>query len=269
MKTSERHKCLNCNNTFKGNYCPYCGQSADTHRFQTRDALSSVLQTFWGSDNKFLNTCYLLLSQPGTLVRNFLLGKRQKYFRPIPMLFFLMALYAALTFWMDDVVTPYDDISIASEEMSSESPTMSRVIDFVNNLFQNKIYAALLDVLYCILPFKYFFRHYTMERLDGTKEPLNLAEHFFALVYIACINMILAFFALPFLFIPDSVNFIRALFFILPNLVCISMYSEIYRIKWWKSAWINVIAILTGTIAIMLAILFCFGLVVGIEHVMR
>lgn len=267
MKTNKCHKCLNCNSTFKGNYCPYCGQAADTHRFQAKEMLSSVLQTFWGSDNKFLYTGYNLLRHPGTLVSNYLLGRRQKYFRPVPMLFFLMAVYAAVTIWIDEDITPYDNIMVASGEMSSESPTMNHVIVFFNKLFKNRLYVALVVVLYSIVPYKFFFRHYKMERLDGTKEPLNLAEHFFTLVYIGCINMILAFIALPFLFIPHSESIIKISFFLLTNIMCISTYSQIYHIHWLRSAWLNIMATIVGLILTIIVILFCFGVVSGIENV--
>lgn len=269
MKTNHKHRCLNCDHTFEGNYCPYCGQAADTHRFQVREMFSTVFQTLWGSDNKFLYTCYNLLRHPGILVREYLLGRRQKYFRPVPMLFFLVAVYAVLTYWIDEIASPYDTLVVASEGMESKSPGMAQLIVLFNSLFQNKVYAALFGAIFCVIPYKFFFRHCAVERLDGTKEPLNLAEHFFALVYSGCINMLLSFFAIPFHFIPNSHQFISIVLYIVPNLICMSMYSQICSIKWLKSAWLNIIASVVSIVLVILVLLFCFGFVYGIENMMK
>lgn len=266
MKTNNRHRCLNCDSTFQGNFCPHCGQAADTSRFQTRETLYSVLQAFWGSDNKFLTTSFHLLRRPGILVRDYLLGRRQKYFRPVPMLFFLVAVYAVLSYWRGDNVSSYDTISVAGEGMESASPTMTRIIQLFNSLMKNKVYVVLFGAVLYILPYRFFFRHYRVKRLDGTSEPLNLAEHFFTQIYIGCISMIFSFIAFPFTFIPGIANTIRNILFVLPFLWSVTMYSQICRIKWLKSAWLNIIATIASIFIAIFFILLVFGLVYGFEN---
>lgn len=51
-------KCLNCGTKYEGNYCPECGQSAGTKRFQAIEMFTSVVTSIIGGDNKLLTTCY-------------------------------------------------------------------------------------------------------------------------------------------------------------------------------------------------------------------
>ena len=91
-------KCLNCGNTFEGNFCPHCGQKSKTKRLKLKEILDDFINSFVGGDNKFVRTCHDLCFRPGHMVREYLLGHRCKYYNPLQMLIYFITLYSILTY---------------------------------------------------------------------------------------------------------------------------------------------------------------------------
>lgn len=104
----EETRCLNCGHTFRGRYCPSCGQKSDTQRFAMKSVLQYLLITFTGGDSILLHSCGNLLYCPGFMVRDFLCGKRVHYTRPLQLLaFVLMALYLFLAILIGSIVAVF------------------------------------------------------------------------------------------------------------------------------------------------------------------
>ena len=75
-------RCANCGTEFSDNFCPRCGQKANTGHINWRTAWQGVL-ILWGMDNRSLSfTLVQLVLRPGYLVRDYLSGKRQVSFPP-------------------------------------------------------------------------------------------------------------------------------------------------------------------------------------------
>ena len=89
-------KCLNCGTEFEGNFCPECGQSADTGRFTMKFIWENLLAAFTSKDGGIWFTLKNLFTRPGAMVVEILNGKRRSYFSPFPMLFFALTIYILL-----------------------------------------------------------------------------------------------------------------------------------------------------------------------------
>ena len=85
--------CLNCGNEFEGNFCPECGQSADTGRFTMKFIFENLLAAFISKDGGIWFTLKNLFTRPGAMIVEILNGKRRRYFSPFPMLFFALTIY--------------------------------------------------------------------------------------------------------------------------------------------------------------------------------
>lgn len=86
-------KCLNCGTEFERNFCPECGQSADTGRFTMRFIFENLIAAFTSKDGGIWFTLKNLFTRPGAMVVEMLDGKRRSYFSPFPMLFFVLTVY--------------------------------------------------------------------------------------------------------------------------------------------------------------------------------
>ena len=86
-------KCLNCGTEFEGNFCPKCGQNADTGRFTLSFIFGNLLSAVLGRDGGIAYTLKNLFSRPGKMIVEILDGKRRKYVSPFPMLFLALTVY--------------------------------------------------------------------------------------------------------------------------------------------------------------------------------
>ncbi len=89
--------CKNCNNSFEGNYCNQCGQSADTQRLDFKFFIKNLRKHFLKYFHKglFYSTSQLY-TRPGHSIREYLEGRRVKHFEPLGLLITYATLYGIL-----------------------------------------------------------------------------------------------------------------------------------------------------------------------------
>ena len=93
---AKTHKCLNCGTEFERNFCPECGQSADTGHFTMRFIFENLVAAFTSKDGGLWFTLKSLFTRPGTMIVDNLNGTRRRYFSPFPLLFFALTVYILL-----------------------------------------------------------------------------------------------------------------------------------------------------------------------------
>ena len=92
---NEAHTCSTCGTSFRGNYCPRCGQSSRIGRYSLKQAFLLFLDV-WGLGNRgMFRTMRDLLLRPGYMIRDYLQGMQMAYFPPFKM-FFLLATFSIL-----------------------------------------------------------------------------------------------------------------------------------------------------------------------------
>lgn len=88
--------CLNCGNSFEGNYCNDCGQKHNVTRITWKELFHNVPHMLFHLDDGFFYTIRQLLLDPGQTIREYLEGKRKRYFNPFVMLLLLAGLCSTL-----------------------------------------------------------------------------------------------------------------------------------------------------------------------------
>ena len=83
--------CLNCNTEYVGKFCPECGQKSSTHRITFAAILHEIPHSVFHIDKGLFFTFIQLLYRPGYAIRDYLSGKRVKFFTPISYLLLLCA----------------------------------------------------------------------------------------------------------------------------------------------------------------------------------
>jgi len=146
-KTVKITKCLNCDSEFEGNFCPNCGQRADTGRFTVRFIFTNFLQGILSNDGGIWFTLKNLFTRPGQMMIDIINGKRKSYFSPFPMLFLTLSLYVlifAFTGSKDNDFNVSDleraEVIVEDQANSDVNLLKDRVIKYIiifNNLYQN------------------------------------------------------------------------------------------------------------------------------------
>ena len=109
--------CLNCGTEFEGNFCPECGQSAETGRFTMRFIFENLISAFLSRDGGIGYTIKALFSRPGKMIVEILEGKRRKYVSPFPTLFLALTLYVLIFTATGSKSVELNDVS---EELETE-----------------------------------------------------------------------------------------------------------------------------------------------------
>ncbi len=260
-------KCLNCGTLCHDKYCPKCGQETSTRRFQVKDMFESIITSIFGGGNKLLNTCSALLYRPGHMAREYLLGRRVSYYKPMSLLLFLVAIYAIAVYFFTDAVSPFDIFrtNVPTNDISSTSAGL--FMSYFQMLIGNNLYFAIFAVLINLLPYRFIFRNQKLLRPTGTCEPLNVAEHFFALIYQTCFNMMLAFILLPLGAFEDGKTWVARFSLFMPTLYCVILYKQLLGITWMKSLWLNILAVLLSICLNITLLLGVFGVLYGIDNI--
>lgn len=260
-------KCLNCGTECEGEYCHKCGQKTSTRRFQVKEIIESIIILVVGGDNKLWHTCYQLLYRPGHMVREYLLGKRATYYTPVRLLLFLIALFAIVTYFFADTMSPFNVYrpNIQVDEINSKSAEVT--LTYFQMLMNNNVYFVLISVIMNLLPYRFIFRKYKLQRPTGTAEALNVAEHFFALVYQSCFNMLLAFILLPLSAFDDGKFWAARIFIIMPTIYCIILYKQMLGITWGKSIWLNIKAMIFGICLNIALLMLIIGILYGCDSI--
>lgn len=112
----ERTHCLNCNTALsaKQNFCPTCGQRADTRRYTLRELIHQFLVTFTNAERGI----WLLLKgtsiRPGQTAIEFVEGKRKRYYNP----FTFLAVVISLTLLTNSWFKTYDEVKPDQQALS-------------------------------------------------------------------------------------------------------------------------------------------------------
>lgn len=266
-------KCLNCGTEFTGKYCPECGQKASTGRMTVKKSLQSLLATITSFDGRFFRTMGNLFWRPGHMVRDYITGKRALYVHPVSLLSTLVAAYLFVIFIFS--IDP-GSIHILSDDYMAEnvhSDSLAVLFTHLSVMLSNKVVSSLLSAFICLLPFALMFRCKTIATPANSISAgsgcmkLNLAEHFCALVYAACIDFTLSV-ALKlaetaWMSHPTAVTIDDLLFLLIPVVV----YRQLYEVSWWSALWRGVLAVILTLTALALLVILTFGFAYGIDAV--
>lgn len=246
----EKHKhCLNCGSSFKGNFCPNCGQKAGVKRLKITEIVMDMANSLVGGDNKFYCTCRDLSCRPGHMVRNYLLGKRAKYYNPLQMYIFTLTAFAVAAFLIGDSSTTIENIITwgfkAEDEILEESryASVEEIMTLMNDLLSNKLYGTLFFSFFGTFPYRVLFRKERIVRPDGVALPLNLTEQFYTQMFLACIGMILSIVMLPLCLTGISEDTLRGFYCVIAFIYSVVIFKQLLGIGWLKSALKNVLGI--------------------------
>lgn len=266
VEECEQMRCMNCGTEFRGRFCPSCGQAAEVKRIKTRRLIGNVFVVAVGGDNRFFSTCLDLMYRPGHMVRDYLLGIRARYFQPVRMLLCLVAVYALASFLFMADYEPFSlTTSLTGSEVQSES--LRRVLRVLSGILSNDVVNSLLSAFVFVLPFKLMFRKKGVVRPDGVARNLNVAEHFYVLVYVSCQSMMLSFVLLPLGELDGMNGFSLMVDMMATVLLPAWCYRQLYGMGWIGCLLRSAAACFITLVGLVVLILVAFGFFYGIDAV--
>jgi len=166
------HSCLNCQSETSGTYCANCGQKTSTHRYSLIHFIEhDLIHGVWHVDKGVLFTVKELILRPGDSVREFIQGKRVRFFSFVTLIFLLLAISSLLS--------QYVKIHLSDIMPLNSKQTMSAYEGFATKY--PKVIILILIPLYSLFSYFWF-----------KKAQLNYSEHLVLNSYKTAIELILA-----------------------------------------------------------------------------
>ncbi len=172
--------CKNCDAVLNENFCPNCGQSNKVAKITLLIFLAELSDNVFQINKGLFYTIKELFVRPGQTIRNFLVGKRKNYFKPIAYVFTLSTLYFLLaqlfdgTTLIDDTVSGYTAAANDFEKGSSTEKVDRNIVPILNWLSDNYAITTLLLIpIFSLASYLSFF-----------KTGWNYLEHFVLNAYI-------------------------------------------------------------------------------------
>lgn len=269
--SAEPHVCLNCRESYVGNFCPRCGQSAAVARFTFRHALSKTLEV-WGLGNRSLpRTLWHLIYRPGYMIGDYLEGRQAPYFPPIKMLFLVTAAFVvtqhvvapdAMERIYDDATTRITEQKIEVSEGEGVYPLKKDFLEGMNNFIdafdkvtdffrQNQAIELILGhALFALVTVRVF-------RRSPSRPKMNLTECFFAQILIASQLMMVSIVCL----VATQGSMWLDNMYCMPTwllmLVLLYDYKQLYGFGLLRTAWYT-LKVLVGWWFLMFLLLVCW-----------
>jgi hypothetical protein len=129
-------ECLNCGQPLNGieNFCSYCGQKNSIKKLSFSNFISNIFSGFFSYDSRFWNTFIPLLTKPGKVSKDYIIGKRIRFVNPfqlylnVSIIFFLLL---GVTNKFEPNQAPLNDIITATENLDSISKKGTKQLDSV------------------------------------------------------------------------------------------------------------------------------------------
>lgn len=229
-------KCLNCETIVEQNFCPQCGQKSTTNRFAF--SFKGVWEFVVGAfqfDHKFLFTLKSLFLKPGTIIYEYLNGKRAKYFDWIT---FLLVI-ATISHLVESIESKelFDFFSFSNEN----SEKMTKLVSSFQR--ENPKIVVLISIPVMALCTRLWFR----------RVKLNFMEHFVLNTYLSSFLMVIGFvFLVVPVLITNNRNIVQVFFTLysfISTAYIIWAYHQFFSFYSKKRIWLKSIGVfLTYTV---------------------
>jgi hypothetical protein len=98
--------CKNCGDTLtlSQRFCPHCGQKTGIPRITTGSLVKEFLQSVFHAEKGIINLLKGLAKHPGTVISEYVGGKRKKYFNPFTFFGLCVAFMVLMNSWIKSEV---------------------------------------------------------------------------------------------------------------------------------------------------------------------
>ena len=127
LKERKEKNCLNCGTVVQGRFCQYCGQENIEPKESVWHLISHFFQDITHFDGKFFSSLKCLVTKPGFLSKEYMIGRRASYINPIRMYVFTSAIFFLIFF----SVFKIDTKSVVTTDMNGKTYAQIEAMDSI------------------------------------------------------------------------------------------------------------------------------------------
>jgi len=158
--------CLNCGSSLgiTQQFCAVCGQKADTHRLNLHEIIHDALHHLTHADKGLFKLLRELALRPGVVAREYVAGKRVKYFKPVNFFLIVGGIMVFMTTYFqhsnESVLKQYEQDAtnvkdpVKKQILYDETERKERIIHYMGkysnmvNILATPLYAFILWLFY-------------------------------------------------------------------------------------------------------------------------
>lgn len=106
--------CKNCGTEVSKGYCPNCGQRTSIYKVTFKETFQDFIDAVFSVDAPFFNTIKWLFVNPGKLFREYLEGKRKRYYKPVAFFILMTIVYLVIRSLIN--YDPFANTTLAVED---------------------------------------------------------------------------------------------------------------------------------------------------------
>ena len=125
LKERKEKNCLNCRYVVKGRFCHRCGQENIEPKESVWDLISHFFKDITHFDGKFFSSLIYLVTKPGFLSTEYMVGRRASNINPIRMYVFTSAIFFLIFF----SVFKIDNKSLVTTDMNGKTYVQIEAMD--------------------------------------------------------------------------------------------------------------------------------------------
>ncbi|MEO5968145.1 MAG: DUF3667 domain-containing protein [Ferruginibacter sp.] len=165
--------CKNCNNQLEGNFCSNCGQNSNVGKIDFKYVINDIPDSIFQVNSGLFFTVKELFLRPGKSIREFIIGKRKRFFKPIAYVLLISTLYALLSMLVEQGTVLGEVVRGMSQAFKTDDKytSVTKLFDWIIN---NHAYSTII-----LLPFLSLASY-----LAFFKCKFNYFEHFILNAYI-------------------------------------------------------------------------------------
>jgi hypothetical protein len=194
------YRCLNCDCRLgvDEKYCNNCGQKTKVHRLSSHDIVHDVVHYFTHADRSIFALLKQLAVKPGIVAKEYLSGKRKKYFNPLNFFLIVAGIVVFSTSWFYNAANSRAERmeSVASKMKDAERKAQllamaerSRTVDTITGKYSNVINMVATPLLTFIFWLAYKRRFNYIESLVANMYFIGMIMLVYALLIVPAKRM--------------------------------------------------------------------------------
>lgn len=108
--SKEGKLCKNCGNSIHVKYCTYCGQETIKHRLTLKELLGKFTEAITHADTGVFTLIKHLAIKPADVAKEYIAGKRKKYYSPMKYLVLIVTVSALITLHYEKHQVPFEPV---------------------------------------------------------------------------------------------------------------------------------------------------------------
>ena len=230
--------CLNCGALLQGKYCSACAQRSDTGRLDWHWLSHEVQHGIFHVDRGIFFTLKELLVRPGHAIRDYVEGKRKRYFAPFGLIMLLGAISVVFVQWLDIDFKAMSPPTARPGQM--QMPDMGEMMSHQTLMYLAMIPFMAVGTWLCLRKYGY-----------------NFVEHLVINTYIGALVAIISLITWPLALLHVQMLWLSAIAGLMMLLVTLVVLVQLYRERpVWKVVLRGFAAIAVGFLLVMVATIF-------------